>query len=144
MFRQYLAHLQDSLPFNNSLVSRAFIGFSSIQCFVSILHTTRILIPLPITLVYRPLLGFQFICLLRLFFAHSQDSPELDCYLSMSRSVRIVFHSIATPVSHALRSGFYFIFFLPQYLMHGQDSRCMFCLIGEFLFTSSYSCTTAL
>ena len=40
------------------LVSRAFIGFSSIQCFVSILRTTRILIPLPITLVYRPLLGF--------------------------------------------------------------------------------------
>ena len=143
MFRQYLAHLQDSLPFNVSLVSRAFIGFSSIQYFVSILRTTRILISLPITLVYCPLLGFQFICLLRLFFAHSQDSPALDCYLSMLRSVRIVFHSIATPVSRAL-SGFYFILFLPQYLMHSQDSRCMFCLIGAFLFTSSYSCTTAL
>ena len=114
VLRQYLTYFQDPLLLN---------------CYVSISCTFRILFHWIVNLVSRllllfffclnvtfvscALLGFSLIELSRQYLAHFQDSLSLDCYVSISRTFRILFHQIVTLVSHALL-GFSLIGLLRQ------------------------------
>ena len=118
------------------LVSRALLGFSSIEllhqllvhfqdslsldCYVSISRTFRILFHQSITLVSRVLLGSSYIELLRQYLVHFQDSLSFYCYISYSRTFKFLFYQIVTLVSRALL-GFSFIRLLRQYRAHFQD-----------------------
>ena len=94
-----------------------FLDFFSIDGYVSIQDTFRILLDSIVTLVSwalsktkgtlvsRTLLGFIF----------------LDCCVSVSRTFRIHFHSIVTLVS-STPLGFFLIRLLRQYLGHFQKS----------------------
>ena len=100
-------------------VSRALLGFLSLDCCVCISRTFRI----------------SFVGLLRLYLAHFQDLfhwivmfvsrallgfLSLDCYLRISRTFRILFHWIVAFVFSALLR-FSFIGLLHWYLAHFQD-----------------------
>ena len=149
LLRQYLAHLQDSFSFDITLVSHALLGFFFIQllrwylahfkdsfsfdCYVSILHSYRILFHRIITLVSYALLGFFFIRLLRYYLAHFKDSFSSDCYVSVLWNfqgpfsfdcdvrivctIRILLHSVVKLVSRGLLR-FFCILLLWQYLTH--------------------------
>ena len=54
------------------------------------------------TLVSRAPLLFSFIKLSSYYPAHFSDSLLLDCYVSILRTFRILFHKIVTLVSRAL------------------------------------------
>ena len=118
-----------------TLVSRAFLGFLSLDCYVRFSRTFRIsfigllrlylayfqdFLHWTVAFVSRARLELSFIGLLRLYLAHFQDSLSLDCCVCISRTFRIPYHLyhlyVFTLVSRAVL-GILFIRLLPQYLL---------------------------
>ena len=112
MFRQYLAHQQNSHFFTY---------------YFSLPPTLRILVHLLVAFVFRALLGFTCIGLLPQYVALCKDCLSFDCYASISRTLRILFHFIPTLVSHA-RSGF------SKYVLF---NRCIFVHLQLVLYDST-------
>ena len=110
---QYLAHFKDSL---------------SLDYYLCISSTFRILFHWIVAFVFRALLGFFFIGFLHQYLAHFKDSLSLDYYLCISSTFRILFRWIVTFVSRALL-GFSFIGLLRQYPAHFWDALSLDCCV---------------
>ena len=104
MLRQYLALSFDSLSYScyvkNSLL---FDCYLRISCAFTILFRGIVM------LVSRARLGFSFIRFLCKCLAFLQDSLSWDYYVSISRTFKLVCHSISTSGSHTFKLVFHSI-----------------------------------
>ena len=84
-----------------------FYDLLSMDCYLSIWRTLRILFHCIVTLVSRTLLRLSSDGLLHSYLVHFKDSLLLDCYVGISRTFRIPIQWIVTLLSRALlRSSF--------------------------------------
>ena len=83
------------------LVSRTPKAFLSIDYYLGILDTFRILFFSECYVSTTRAFRIPFFRLLRLYFSHFKNSPSLDCYVGNSCTLRILFHWIVKLVSRA-------------------------------------------
>ena len=100
------------------LVSRTPKAFLSIDYYLGILDTFRILFFADCYVSTTHTFRIPFCRLLRWYFAHFKNSPPLDCYVGNSCTLRILFHWIVKLVSPASLDCYVSIYLTLRILLH--------------------------